>query len=142
MSLRRWTALLWSLVFSVGSSGCREELGRDPFVTTRVAGTVRLGSKPVEGGWIEFAPFDGAVGTLRSAPIRPDGTFAADAVAVGPNSVAIWGAPLPDLYRWKFASLNSPIRRVIPAGASFTLNIDLLEELVLWKSRAVPVERR
>lgn len=139
MSVRRCSALPWLLAFSVCSSGCREELGRDPFVTTRVTGTVRLGSKPVEGGWIEFAPFDGAVGTLRSAPIRPDGTFEADAVAVGTNSVAIVGASLPSPYRQRFDALPTPIRRVIPAGASATLDVNLLEELVLWQSKAVPV---
>jgi len=139
VAVKQFSALTSLLLVSACSSGCREELGRDPFVTTHVTGRVRIGAHPVAGGWIEFGPFDGAVGTLRSAPIRPDGTFEADAVAVGPNSVAIVGAPVPDLYRQRFGALGTPIRRVIPPGASTTLDVNLLDEFVLWQAQAVPV---
>jgi hypothetical protein len=123
-------------------SGCGEELGRDPFVTTPVKGRVHIGPKPVGGGWIEFVPFDGAVGTLRSAPIRPDGSFEADAIAVGSNAVGIVGAPLDAGYRRLFDTLGTPIRRVIPGNrpAVLVLDIDLEDEYIHWRARAVRID--
>ena len=37
---------------------------------------------------------DGTVGNLRSARIQPDGSFEADAVAVGENALRLVNAPI------------------------------------------------
>jgi hypothetical protein len=129
-------------LLSACTAGCSEELGRDPFVTTRVMGTVRVGTRPLTGGWVEFLPFDGAVGNLRSAPIGRDGRFELDEVALGTNAVGIVGAPLEPRYRWKFNALQTPIRRVIPAGHPAVLDIDLAVEYVRWELAAVAADAR
>src|SRR5947209_4945853 len=67
--------------------GCSEELGPVPMPVARVHGVVTEGHRPVAGGWIEFMPVDGTVGNLRSARLEPDGSFAADRVAVGVNAI-------------------------------------------------------
>lgn len=131
---------LAALLF-LSCAGCGEELGRDPSVTTRVAGTVRIGPKPITGGWVEFSPFDGAVGPLRSAPIGPDGSYAIDGVAVGTNAVAIIGAPLPESYRWRFNSLASPIRLEIRRGDPARVDVDLMQEYLRWQARLVRTDR-
>src|SRR5215212_6208285 len=69
--------------------GCGEELGPEPMPTARVAGRVRIGDRPVRGGWVEFMPVEGTVGRLRSAPLGPDGRFADDRVAVGTNAIRL-----------------------------------------------------
>jgi hypothetical protein len=116
-------------VLGVLVAGCSEELGPVPRVTTRVKGVVRLGTTPIQGGFIEFAPLDGTVGNLRSAPIRPDGTFDADGIAVGKNLVGLAATPgLNRVQRRHFETLRSPIRRTIPAGAESSVTIDLLQE--------------
>lgn len=132
----RWV-LLATVLATAAVPGCGEELGRDPYVTTRVSGKVRVGTAPVNSGWVEFTPFNGAVGTLRSAPIGPDGSFSADGVAVGTNAVAVVGAPIPPVYRWRFDSLASPIRREVGPTAGRELDVDLAREYLVWQSRLV-----
>jgi hypothetical protein len=118
------------------ASGCSEELGPVPRETTQVTGVVRQGVEPVRGGWIEFSPIDGTVGNLRSAPIRPDGTFTADGVAVGKNLIGM--AAVPGLGRREsqvFDTLGSPIRRTISRGSSSSVTIDLVEEAARGRAR-------
>ncbi|HMF35840.1 MAG TPA: hypothetical protein VKF17_04345, partial [Isosphaeraceae bacterium] len=43
-------------LLGVLASGCSEELGPERFPTTRVAGVVVEGGRPIAGGWIEFIP--------------------------------------------------------------------------------------
>ena len=135
---RRPTRPYWRLHLTALSallavaSGCREELGPVTFPTTRVAGVVRAGGRPVGGGWIEFVPYGKTVGNLRSAPIAPDGTFEATGVAVGPHIIGLVDvAPVdpPGLGRL-FQTQGSPIRRVIPPGPATRLEIDLVEETI------------
>jgi hypothetical protein len=127
---RYWKSRLAGLALMGLAPGCREELGPVRFPTTRVTGVVREGERPVGGGWIEFLPVDGTVGNLRSAPLRPDGSFEADRVAVGTNQVGLVAAPVGSLLAQRFHPMRSPIRRAIPAGPSTTLTIDLIEEAV------------
>src|SRR5512135_3128672 len=122
-----WFAGLASVWLALG---CREELGPVRFPTTRVTGVVREGERPVGGGWIEFLPVDGTIGNLRSAPLRRDGSFEADRVAVGTNQVGLVAPPVGSLLAQRFHSMRSPIRRAIPAGPSTTLTIDLIEEAI------------
>jgi hypothetical protein len=117
------------------ASGCGEELGPVRFRTTRVAGVVREGSRPVRGGWVEFLPVEGTVGNVRSAPIRGDGTFAAEGVAVGRNAIGIAGAPLNPALSHDFHPFRTPIRRDIPAGLETRLSIDLYEEAFRARER-------
>jgi hypothetical protein len=126
----------WLAVLPVVGSGCGEMLGPERFETTRVTGVVREGQEPVRGGWIEFVPVDGTVGNMRSAPIRPDGTFSADRVAVGPNRVGLVGVPTraPGL-RTMFDTLGTEIQRVIPPGPSTSVTIDVLTEAALRSRR-------
>jgi hypothetical protein len=107
--------------------GCHEELGPVSFPSTRVVGIVTDGGRPVRGGWIEFVPVDGSVGVLRSAPIATNGEFEASGVAVGRNLIGLVGLPGGER---GFHTLQSSIRRNIPAGTTTRINIDLLEEAI------------
>lgn len=111
------------------SAGCSEERGPVPMPTTRVTGFVHEGRRPIRSGWVEFLPIDGTVGLMRSAPIRPDGTFSAERVPVGEVAVGINGAAigLRDGRRI-FDSLGSPIRRRIKAEGAVPLDIDIFLE--------------
>lgn len=129
----RWHPGFLSLTISgllLLNSGCREELGPEQFETTQVSGIIRISGRSVPKdwkGWIEFVPVDGTVGKLRSAPIRPDGSFEADRVAVGWNQIGLVNVPVhPDQAR-KFHPFSSPIRRMIPHGRS-EIEIDLYVE--------------
>jgi hypothetical protein len=124
------------------ASGCAEELGPERMVTTRVTGVVREGLNPVQKGFIEFSPTGGTVGNLASAPIRPDGTFVADAVAVGKNRVGIVAAPLglPNAQSL-FETLRTPIERDIPADRHDPITINLLDELVLYQRQVDAANR-
>ncbi len=132
-----------SLAMAVGP-GCSEELGPETMTTTRVEGTIRIAGRPVTTGWVEFLPTEGGVGNLRSAPIRADGSFTADGVAVGRVAVAlanVGSAPVPtDLGPVgirAFRSTETPIRRQIPAGTASRLDLDLaVEGLALRRSQA------
>ena len=118
-----------SLLLLASLGGCGEELGPERFDTTRVTGVVREGGHVVSGGWIEIFPVDGAVGTLRSAPLGSDGRFAVDRVAVGTNAIGLVAAHVRDrTNRRLFDTLGTPIRREIPPGAHTELTIDLMEE--------------
>ena len=128
---RYWKSRLAGLALVGLSPGCGEELGPVRFPTTRVTGVVREGERPVGGGWIEFQPVDGTVGNLRSAPIRHDGSFEADRVAVGTHQVGlVVPAPVGSPLTRRFAPQRSPIRRAISAGPATTLTIDLIREAI------------
>jgi len=106
------------------------------FPTAEVRGVVVEAGRPVGGGWIVFIPFDGAVGNQRSAPIASDGSFHAERVAVGLNSMRVVNAPIQlPRGRQLFESNLSPLRRVIPAEASGPLTIDLVEEALRYQAR-------
>lgn len=127
---RTWLSRMALLALLASAPGCGEELGPVPFPTTRVAGRVSEGPQPIRGGWIEFLPVDGTVGDLRSAPIGRDGSFDADKVAIGLNQIGLADAPSGAILAPRFPTFRSPIRRVIPAGQSTPLNIDLVEEAI------------
>jgi hypothetical protein len=116
------------LALLVVTAGCREELGPEPMPTTRVRGVVREGRRPVGGGWIEFVPVEGTVGNLRSAPLKPNGSFEADRVAIGRNVIGLAHAPTALPSSRIFETFTSPIRREIPGGSVTTLDLDLIEE--------------
>jgi hypothetical protein len=114
--------------------GCREELGPEPMPTARVTGKVHIRATPVGGGWIEFYPTEGTVGKVRSAPLRPDGTFEADRVSVGRNAIQIANPSTP---LFDFPRGASPfervavIRRDITTAPETTIDIDLQDEFLL-----------
>ena len=115
--------------------GCSEELGPERFPTTRVAGIVVEGGRPIAGGWIEFIPTDGTVGNIRSARIGRDGSFQADRVAIGENVIRLVNAPINMPGGEKlFGQFSSPIRRKIPLEPDGRLAIDLLEEAVRYQA--------
>ncbi len=128
-------SVLMGVSLLTASSGCSEELGPERFTTTRVEGTVRLAGRPVAPGWVEFLPAEGTPGNLRSAPIREDGSFAIDGVPVGRVAIAlagVHGPPIPtslgpvDLGEFRF--FQTPIHRLIPAGAKSRVDLDLAAE--------------
>jgi magnesium transporter len=128
-----------SIIFltSLGLLGCSQELGPERFPTARVRGTVRIGDRPLIGGFVAFDPAEGTRGNVRVTPIRSDGSFEADGVSVGRVIVRIDQIPgediatvsgrlaVPIVERMLFAS---PIRRTIPEGRESSLPIDLIEE--------------
>ena len=110
-------------------------LGPERFPTTRVAGIVVEGGRPVAGGWIEFIPTDGTVGNIRSARIGRDGSFQADRVAIGENVIRLVNAPINMPGGEKlFGQFSSPVRRKIPLEPDGPLAIDLLEEAVRYQA--------
>ena len=117
------------------AGGCKEELGPEQFKTTRVTGFVHEGIHPVGGGWIEFAPVGGTTGDIRSAPLRPDGTFDAGKVPVGRNVVGFVQSNI-NMPGGKafFHTFRSPIRRDIPANSTVRLDINLLEEAIRYNT--------
>lgn len=115
-------------------TGCAEELGPAPLRVARVRGVVREGGRPLSGGWVEFYPVKGTVGNLRSAPLRADGSFEADGVAVGENlirlvnvSIALSGASK------RFGAYSSPIRRIISDRSATPLDVDVVEEMIRFQ---------
>ncbi len=120
------------------AAGCGEEVGPERMRTTRVSGVVRVGDRPVGGGWIEFIPIDGTVGNMRTAPLEPDGSFVATRVAVGTNIVGLAHAPIALPGGRLFETFHSPIRRDIPAGPSTHLSLDLLAEFFRERNAGGP----
>lgn len=131
------------------ASGCAEELGPEVFATTKVEGTIRIGGRPVSAGWVEFQPVDGTRGNLRSAPIRPDGSFSADRVPVGQVAVGLAGVRGPAIPTGlgpvelrAFRAPQTPIRVVIPPGASSRLDVDLADQADAFLRRSQAMKRR
>lgn len=148
------------VVASALSGGCSEELEPVPMPVARVRGIVRTGDRPLSGGWIEFIPTDGTVGNLRSARVRPDGTFDADRVAIGTNAIRLVDAridspaylPLfasvrwaalgrgdggrvgPNSPAWLFMPFASPIRRVIAADSQAPIDVDVVAEAIRFQA--------
>jgi hypothetical protein len=130
---RREVLLLASL--GCWTSGCSEELGPEDPPVAHVKGRVTEAGRPVSGGWIEFFPVDGCVGNLRSARLRPDGSFDADKVAVGLNLIRLVNTSISSAEAARlFGQYRSPIRRTIPAQPGGPVVIDLLDEALLFKS--------
>jgi magnesium transporter len=125
------------LLASLGLLGCSEELGPERFPSTTVRGSVKVGDRPLTGGFVSFQPAEGTRGNLRVAPIRPDGSFEAEGVAVGRvvvrldqipfESIPTTDGPFPSDTLERVLH-NSPIRRTIPEGGNANLPIDLIEE--------------
>ncbi len=112
-------------------AGCSQEMPPESIETTSVTGRVRVGSMPVDAGWVEFIPIDGTVGPLRSAPLGPRGLFSARGVAIGRNTIRLVDPPFPlppasPNPRIQFEQFTSPIHRDVQP--SQTLDIDLLSE--------------
>ncbi len=125
------------LVLALGT-GCSGALGPETFPVASVKGRVTEGGKPVTRGWIEFYLVDGAVGNLRSARIAPDGTFAADGVAVGQNLVRLVNMPIETLaIRRILGAFHSPIRRRIPPGGDKTIVVDVADEFLRYQQSLV-----
>ena len=132
----------------LGLTGCSEELGPEQFSTTTVRGVVRVGNRPVGGGWIVFDLIEGNRGKPRIARIKPDGSFVAERVPtgrvlIGFDQIPIDSIPTPTgpVDSRLFKIHRSPIRRTIPEGREFELPIDLLEEAIRTH-RAVKGSRR
>ena len=131
--------VLFLLLLGLLAPGCSEELGPERFPTTRVAGIVVEGGRPVAGGWIEFIPTDGTVGNIRSARIGRDGSFQADRVAIGENVIRLVNAPINMPGGEKlFGQFSSPVRRKIPLEPDGPLAIDLLEEWMRYHQATCP----
>jgi hypothetical protein len=124
--------LLW---MSVTAAGCSEELGPERFLVARISGVVREGSRPVARGWIEFIPVDGTVGNLCSAKLGADGSFSADRVPIGVNLIRLVNTPLTTPGAINLVgAFQSPIRREIVARPTEPLSIDIVEELIRYRS--------
>jgi hypothetical protein len=123
-----------ALAISVwGISGCSEELGPESMPVTRVIGSVTEGGRPLSKGWVEFFPVDGTVGNLRSAPLRSDGSFDADGVAVGQNMIRLVNAGIRKELGI-FSTFQSPIRRRVPVKPGDPLRIELVDEAIRYQN--------
>jgi hypothetical protein len=130
-TLRILVLVLVLILTTLAGTSCHEELGPEHFPVTSLSGVVVEGQDPVQGGWIEFIPIDGTLGDVRSASIGADGSFQADKVPIGLCAIRLVNARiLAPGAALVFGRLNSPIRRVIPAGSREPMKIDLIEEMV------------
>jgi hypothetical protein len=125
--------------------GCADELRPERMVDSAVSGHLRMGGKPAGPCWLEFLPVEGTVGLLRSAQVRPDGTFHAGGVAVGNVAIRVVGlVPVrsgdPRLDRFlALAGQVYIIRRTVPPGGAPALDIDLADEAAAFaRSHAEP----
>lgn len=120
------------LFVALGSAGCQEELGPEPMRTARVTGRVHIRNQPVTAGWIEFYPIEGTVGYLRSARLRPDGSFCAEGVAVGPNAIKLadprFPASIPRREIYARFGRDLLIRRTVANRPETAIDIDLQDE--------------
>jgi len=127
--------VLFLLLLGVLTPGCSEELGPERFPTTRVAGVIVEGGRPVAGGWIEFIPIEGTVGDARSVRLGKDGSFQADRVAIGANVIRLVNAPIKmPGGATLFSQFSTPVRRRIPPEPDGPLTIDLLEEAMRYQA--------
>ena len=122
------------LALFILATGCGKVLGPESFKTTRVTGTIHAGTKTYDNGWIEFVPIEGTVGVMRSGRIHPGGTFEVDRVALGTNSVGIFGANFSREYNSVFNTLSTPIRRKITDSSTTPLDIDLMVERARYQN--------
>lgn len=118
---RTWFVAALACLFS----GCAEEWGPTPTDVVDIEGRLRVRNEPVRGGWVEFLPVDGALGTIRSAPIGRDGSFRATRVARGHNVVrVVYPPPFPPVNRL-YQRLQTPLRVVIEAGKPVEIDLSL-----------------
>jgi hypothetical protein len=129
-----------AVIVALGLAGCSEELNPEPMPVTRVKGSVAEDRRPLSHGWIEFMPVDGTIGNLRSAVIRSDGSFEADGVAVGQNLIRVANAGVSPGFG-RFATYQSPIRRLIPASPLEPLRIELVDEAIRFRINQTPHAR-
>lgn len=127
MRLREMVSLEIALAgLLVAAPGCFEKWKGRQADPVDVWGSVRIGSAPISGGWIEFLPIDGAVGHLRSAPIGPDGQFRATRVARGRNVVRImYPPPHPPVNRL-FQSFQTPLRLEVDGRGPVDIDLSQL----------------
>lgn len=133
---RQWPRFQASLaIFSALMASCSEELPRPAAKLARVSGRIIEGTRSVGGGWIEFVPVDGTLGRLRSAPIAADGSFSADGVGVGPNSIGLVDIPssVPGARRI-FDTLGTTIRRDIGPDGDASLIVNLYDEVARYQA--------
>lgn len=129
----------------LAAPGCSQELGAESFPTGVVTGKIHVGPKPLVGGFIEFHPYLGSVGTLRVARIGPDGTFRVDRVAAGQvilqfedlpgGSVETLVGKIPTRY---FKMDKIRLIRAIKAGETNPMDIDLGEEAIRYFAQQSP----
>jgi hypothetical protein len=117
------------LLAAMAAVGCREELGPESMPVASASGQVTRAGTPLRGGWVEFAPVEGTVGTLASARIGPDGSYKAQRVPVGTLGVRVVGAR-PESGEARFLSQGHLIRRRVPPEGADNLDIDLAVEAV------------
>jgi hypothetical protein len=128
---RPWHRFLAACALVVCSIGCRDVLGPEKMPVASVDGKVSQRGKPVTRGWIEFIPVDGTVGRMRSARLRPDGTFHATKVPVGLNLIRLVNVDVDSVrVRHTFGVFSSPIRRTIAQNVNLPVNIDVIDEYV------------
>ncbi len=127
-----WLALMGLL------AGCGHALGPEPMVTTTLVGRLHVGDRPIGRGWVQFLPVEGTLGTLRSAPLAPDGSFRMEKAPVGRVAVGFAG-PMPDyvpnaeIYPFLlYANRAFPARRTIAAGSPSSVDIDLEPERIVY----------
>jgi hypothetical protein len=129
-----WFAALTLASVALAAGGCKEELGPEHLPVAPVDGWVTERGRPVRGGWIEFFPVDGGKGDIRSARLKPDGSFHADRVAVGLNLIRLVNTDIQNIdAAHLFGSYQSPIRRTIPADRGDPLGIELVDEAIRWE---------
>jgi hypothetical protein len=138
---RKFATYLGLALVAATFAGCRDELGPERMTTTSFDGTLTLRGQPFGDVWLEFMPIEGTVGLQRSARVKSDGTFHADAVPVGRVAMRVVGVRAPStgdpgLDRFvSFAGQVYIIKRDVAKVPTGPMQIDLASEALAFARR-------
>lgn len=139
-STRDASRVMW-LAVCLTASGCSEELGPERIPTTTVSGVVTLAGRPVTQGWVEFQPYDGALGDPTSARIGSDGGFRFPHAPVGKVVVRLYDVPMESRKAIWLLRTAAVIRRETTSPEGPPMTIDVAEELYRYQSRTAETAR-
>ncbi len=113
--------------------GCTNALRTGEVPTTRLSGRLQLDGRGLGPGWLEIVPAGGTQGVLRSAPVKPDGSFEVDGVPVGSVAVRIAGPPLPrtgdaGMDRFLFLARRAAAIRLTTVAENPPIDLELREQ--------------
>ena len=139
-SMRGVWRMAW-LAVALTAAGCSEELGPERIPTASASGVVTMSGQPLSPGWIEFQPYDGALGDPASTRINPDGSFRFERAPLGKVVVRLYGVPLEAKAAIWLLRTTSPIRRVTQSPEGPPMQIDVVEELYRHQAKQAEAGR-
>ena len=132
--------VMW-LAVCLTAAGCSEELGPERLPTTTASGVVTVAGRPVTQGWLEFQPYDGALGDPASARIGADGSFRFRRAPVGKVVVRLHDVPLESKQAIWLLRTSAVIRRETTSPEGPPMTIDVADELYRYQSSQAEAAR-